>query len=196
MKIPPLPQLVLLFFLGGAFLHFSLAGARTFYSRNLAYETGATFASYSFMFGGTVTTWLLGLYQPIHTASGLLAAFMLAVSLALYEWARHTIWGRRFGLGWGEHVPDALCEQGPYRFVRHPIYLSYILAFGAVLIALPHWLTAVVFAGNLALFVHAAFSDERTLARSPIATDYAAYRERAGMFWPRLSSTGPGRSTS
>ena len=69
----------------------------------------------------------------------------LALSVALYEWARQTIWGRRFGLGWGDHVPEALCASGPYRYIRHPIYLSYLLAFLAVLIALPHWITAAIF---------------------------------------------------
>jgi protein-S-isoprenylcysteine O-methyltransferase Ste14 len=142
----------------------------------------------SFVFGGVVPTWFLGLHHPIHHMNGILSAMTLVLSLALYEWARHTIWGLRFGLGWGEHVPEAVCERGPYRFLRHPIYLSYMLAFAAVLIALPHWLTALMFAGNVALFTHAAISDERTLARSALAAEYAGYRRRAGMFWPRLGA--------
>jgi protein-S-isoprenylcysteine O-methyltransferase Ste14 len=61
-----------------------------------------------------------------------------------------------------------------------------MLAFGAVLIALPHWITLLMFAANVALFTHAAITDERTIARSALAGDYAAYRKRAGMFWPKL----------
>lgn len=148
-------------------------------------ERGAPIAQFSFVFSGVVPTWWLGLYLPIHRTNGILAAIVVALAVALYEWARHTIWGRRFGLGWGEHVPAELCDRGPYRFVRHPIYLSYMLAFGAVLIALPHWISALIFAANVALFTHAAITDERTLARSALAADYAVYRGRAGMFWPR-----------
>jgi protein-S-isoprenylcysteine O-methyltransferase Ste14 len=186
MKLPSPPHLLLLFFLGFVFVHFMLAGARTFYSENPQYEAAAGIAQFSFVFSGIVPTWFLGLYQPIHKTNGILAAIVVALAVLLYEWARHTIWGRRFGLGWGGHVPAQVCERGPYRFVRHPIYLSYMLAFGAVLIALPHWISAAMFAVNIAIFTHAAFSDERTLASSALAADYAQYRGRAGMFWPRF----------
>jgi protein-S-isoprenylcysteine O-methyltransferase Ste14 len=187
MKLPSLPHVILLFFLGFVFMHFLLAGARTFYSENMQEEPGAPLAQFSFLASGIVPTWFLGLYQPIHRTNGILAAIVLALAVALYEWARHTIWGRRFGVGWGDHVPAELCERGPYRFVRHPIYLSYMLAFGAVLIALPHWISALMFVLNVTIFTYAAFTDERSLARSAIAADYANYRERAGMFWPHFS---------
>jgi protein-S-isoprenylcysteine O-methyltransferase Ste14 len=186
MKLPSLPHVILLFCLGFVFLHFMLAGARTFYSENLEDEPGVPVAQFSFVFAGVVPTWFLGLYQPIPLGNGIAAALVLALSVALYEWARHTIWGRRFGVGWGEHVPQELCERGPYRFVRHPIYLSYMLAFGAVLIALPHWVSVLMFVVNVALFTHAALADERTLARSSLAAEYANYRDRIGMFWPRV----------
>jgi protein-S-isoprenylcysteine O-methyltransferase Ste14 len=195
MKVPSLPHLILLFFLGGMFLHFMLAGGRTFYWVDPEKEPGLLVGQCAFMFGGVLPIWLLGLYQPIHRVSGIVSAGILAVSLALYEWARHTIWRRRFGVGWGEHVPEELCESGPYRFVRHPIYLAYLLAWLAALVALPHWLTAALLVAMIALFTHAAFTDEAKIGESPIATGYAEYRRRAGMFWPRFSSAGPDRQT-
>ena len=90
-------------------------------------------------------------------------------------------------------MPEAVCSQGPYRLVRHPIYLSYLLAWLAALMALPHWLTAAIFALNATLFVLVAFDDERKLAGSALAPDYAAYRARTGMFLPRFSRAAPGR---
>jgi protein-S-isoprenylcysteine O-methyltransferase Ste14 len=191
-KYPSLPQIILLFFLGGVFLHFLLAGARTFDSKGADNDAGAAIAQ-SFVFTGTVAVWWLGLYQAIHLANGIAAALVLVSSVALYEWARHTIWGRRFGLAYGEHIPAELCEDGPYRIVRHPIYLSYLLAYLAALIALPHWVTAAIFVVYLGLLAHAARDDERRIDASPLAAEYAAYRERAGMLLPRLSRPAPGR---
>jgi protein-S-isoprenylcysteine O-methyltransferase Ste14 len=186
MRIPSLPQLVLLFFLGGQFIHFFLAGARTFYYRAGDAGPAAVVSQGAFLFGGVIPTWSLGLYQPIPLANGILAACVLIVSTGLYEWARATIWGRRFGLGWGDHVPEELCESGPYRYIRHPLYLSYVLAFIATLVALPHWITALMAIANIVLWTLAAQSDERRIAQSPLAGQYAQYRRRVGMLLPRL----------
>jgi len=191
--VPTVPQGLLLFLLGGVFLYFLQAGGRTFYYTDSASEPGAAVGQLSFLATGTIPIWFLGLHQAIPWINGIAAALLLALSVALYEWARQTIWGRRFGLGWGEHVPEALCATGPYRYIRHPIYLSYLLAFLAALIALPHWLTATIFFANAALFTYAAVDDEKKLAASPLAAEYAAYRERTGMFLPSFSRAAPGR---
>jgi protein-S-isoprenylcysteine O-methyltransferase Ste14 len=193
--VPSVPHLILLFFLGGIFIHFIQAGARTLYFKAGGAGPGAAIAQGMFMFGGVIPIWFLGLYQAIHLVGGIIAACILAACLALYEWARHAIWGRRFGIGFGDHVPDELCAAGPYRYIRHPLYLAYILAYVAALVALPHLSTAALFVVSVALFVIMARSDERTIAQSPLAAAYAAYRERTGMFFPTLSRSAPGKST-
>ena len=192
MIVPTVPQAILLFLLGGVFLHFLMAGGRTFHVVNPDLEPGAWMAQIIFPFGGTVTVWFLGLRQPMHLLNGIIAATLLAGSIALYEWARHTIHGRRFGIAWGGHVPEALCDAGPYQFIRHPIYMGYLLAFLAALVAIPHWLTAGIFVASAALFAHSAIDEERTLAASALAADYAAYRERTGMFLPSIGRPAAG----
>ena len=187
MIVPTIPQAILLLLLGGAFVHFMIAGGRTFYFKDSEREGPAAYiAQFSFLVTGTMVTWGLGIRAPMLAANQAAAALVLAASLSLYEWARHTIWGRRFGLAWGDHVPETLCEEGPYRYIRHPLYLSYVLAFLAVLVALPHWITALTFLFNLVLFVCWARSDEQVIAGSALADDYAAYRKRTGMFLPRI----------
>ena len=193
MIVPTLPNGVLLFLLGGAFLHYWMAASRTFYSASAQNSAAGVIGEISFGISGAMATWWVGLGMPIRPVNGVVAAVLLVAALTLYEWSRHTIRGRRFGVGWGNHVPDELCDAGPYRWIRHPIYLSYLLTFGAVAIALPHWITLASFGGNCLLFLHAARSDEKNIADSALAVDYAAYRERAGMFLPRFSRAVPGR---
>lgn len=195
MNIPTLPHLVLLFFIGGVFIHFLQAGARTFHFKGGDGGAGAAIAQGMFIFGGIIPIWIIGLYQPIHFINGIVAACILMTCISLYEWARHAIWGRRFGLGLGDHVPEELCETGPYRYIRHPLYTAYVLAYVAGLVALPHWVTGALLAANLGLFVYMANNDEKTIEASPLAADYSAYRERTGKFFPKLSSRSPDKST-
>ena len=191
--IPSLPHLILLFVLGGAFLHFLLAGGRTFVP-SADDDRGAGWAQFSFVATGTVATWFVGLYLPIRLYNGIASGVLLLSSLILYEWARHVIWGRRFYLAWSGSVPESLCEEGPYAHIRHPIYASYIIAFLATLVALPTAVTLVVFIFNVALFAHAAFGDERDMSNSTLAAEYGQYKRRTGMFFPRIftrrNSTG------
>lgn len=193
MILPSLPSAILLLLLGGAFIHFSIAGARTFYFVADGTSMAANGMEIVFYFMGTGVTWWRGVRQAVPPANGWAAALILLGALALYEGARHAIWGRRFGVAWGAHVPETLCDDGPYRYIRHPLYTSYALASAAELVALPHWSTAATLLFNVVLWTWLARRDERTIAGSPLAADYAAYRQRTGMFFPKLSSAAPGR---
>jgi protein-S-isoprenylcysteine O-methyltransferase Ste14 len=186
MIVPSPSHALLLLLFGGVFIHFLQAGARTFSFNSGDAGAGGAIGQFSFLVTGLMAAWGVGLRMPMQPANQVVALLLLIVSVSLYEWARRTIWGRHFGLALSEQVPDALCDSGPYRHIRHPIYLSYVLAFLALLIALPHWATTLGFLFNLVVCVVFARSDERVLAGSALAADYAAYRLRTGMFFPKL----------
>ena len=84
-------------------------------------------------------------------------------------------------------VPPAVCDAGPYRYVRHPFYLSYIVAFVGVAVAFPSLIVCGVCLLNMGLFVYVAFDDERVLLGRAIAKDYGGYKMRVGMFLPRFA---------
>jgi protein-S-isoprenylcysteine O-methyltransferase Ste14 len=79
--------------------------------------------------------------------------------------------------------------------MRNPLYFAYLVAYLAAFIALPHWITLAVMVAAAALFTHAARSDEAKIADSPLASAYADYRKRVGLFWPKFNRAAPGRST-
>lgn len=83
--------------------------------------------------------------------------------------------------------PESLVLSGPYEFVRHPFYVSYVaaLAAGAAFCGpLVMWLVPVWMAG---LYGLAAVQEERLILRSSLGPAYAQYRRRVGMFVPRVS---------
>ncbi|MEZ0244749.1 MAG: isoprenylcysteine carboxylmethyltransferase family protein [Sphingomonas sp.] len=181
----PLPQPLFLLILALSFFYFFIAGAGTF-RRQSGDDVGAGVAQLSLLVSGGVLPWMLGHRVPIALANGIVALALLAASLLLYEWSRRTLSRVGPSIAWSGEVSDAVCDTGPYARIRHPIYTSYMLAFAAVAIALPMIATAAILLINAALYLHAALDDERSLARSVLSDDYARYRARTGMFFPRL----------
>lgn len=77
-----------------------------------------------------------------------------------------------------------LIRNGPFRFVRHPLYLGqFISYFGYTLLHL-HWYTGVLYVVFIAAQVVRARIEERKLAAT--FAEYEEYRRATGMFFPRL----------
>lgn len=84
-----------------------------------------------------------------------------------------------------EH-PHSLVNEGPYRFVRHPFYVSYsIFWFGWAVATWSVWAIPSVII-LLWLYISAARMEERNFAASSLSADYAEYSRRTGFFLPRL----------
>lgn len=127
-------------------------------------------------------TWFVGQPAP---AQALGASVMLA-SAALFAWAIHA--SRRADLRFiydPEH-PRSVIEEGPYRFVRHPFYVSYVLFWLGWAVATWSIVAAVPVVALTWLYVRAARLEESSFATSPLAGSYAGYQQRVGFFLPRL----------
>jgi protein-S-isoprenylcysteine O-methyltransferase Ste14 len=128
----------------------------------------------------------MGLFGGLLLPLALCGAIFALCSVMLYEWTRRTVVDRNFYVALSGEVPGAICETGPYHYVRHPFYLSYMLAFLGVAVAFPALIVGGVCVLNIGLFAYMAIDDERVLLESPLRADYRAYRARVGMFVPRL----------
>ena len=179
------PELLLLLGFVLIFMHFTTMGGITF-GREAGDDMGAGAAQFSFLVTGAIATGFLAFHRAIQLWNGISAGILLACSLLLYEWARRTIRNRGFQIAWSDRTPGELCAAGPYAHVRHPVYLSYVLAFLALLVAFPGLPALAIVLFNAALYRHAAAADERSLIASPLGNEYARYRRATGMFLPKL----------
>jgi len=132
---------------------------------------------------------------PLQVLGGALVVVSVAVgtwAVAKMGWARLLFAGALFPPGAGaqeNNVPQRLVLEGPYRYVRNPLYdTDFALILGAALLT-SNWflvLLAVLYAAQLALQLPL---EEREL-RARFGRPYRRYCEVVPRFGPRLRPVG------
>jgi protein-S-isoprenylcysteine O-methyltransferase Ste14 len=168
------------------FPYFMTAGANIFTVPKLR-DNGAILGQISFI-SGMLCVLVMGLFYRLLVPAAVCGAILALSALILYEWTRRTVIDRNFYVGLAGEVPPMMCDTGPYRYVRHPFYLSYTVAFVAVAVAFPSLVVSGVCLANIGLFVYMALDDERVLLQSPLAAAYESYSARVGMFLPQFTA--------
>jgi protein-S-isoprenylcysteine O-methyltransferase Ste14 len=111
-----------------------------------------------------------------------------ALGIAVGLWAARAIGG--YGAVSGVTVDHQLVRDGPYRYVRHPIYTALIaIAVGTTLVYRSYLLLVVA---ALSIFAHLWWAaTEEKLLSSPegLGDDYRTYASRTGRFLPRVRRT-------
>jgi steroid 5-alpha reductase family enzyme len=84
-----------------------------------------------------------------------------------------------------------LIEDGLFARTRNPNYLGEVLIYAGFALASWHWEPFVVLAGWFLYFVRNMRRKDASMSRHP---EFAAYKDRTGMFLPSLGmgSTRPG----
>ena len=116
---------------------------------------------------------------------------VLIGSIGLFWWTVFTTKQAPIQVAFSIKGPETVLMCGPYAYVRHPFYVSYI-AF---------WLATAMIAGQwqwppaailTVLYVQIAREEENRFRVSGLANRYAVYRKQTGMMLPRLRGTLPG----
>ncbi|MEX0641992.1 MAG: isoprenylcysteine carboxylmethyltransferase family protein [Pirellulales bacterium] len=80
----------------------------------------------------------------------------------------------------------SLVTNGPYRWVRHPFYVSFALGAIANALVTANWILAITGIGVFVLLAIRARIEERNLI-ARFGREYEEYMTRTGRFLPRLS---------
>jgi protein-S-isoprenylcysteine O-methyltransferase Ste14 len=124
------------------------------------------------------------LIGTVGVGTDLAALALLALFMVLFWWAIATTRRRRLTLAFSKDQPAFVHMAGPYAWIRHPFYSSYILFWIATAIAsasMLFWLMPIVMTG---LYWRAIRIEEAKFASSPVSLEYDAYRKRTGMLLP------------
>ncbi len=118
--------------------------------------------------------YLPGVAIPCYVASG-----------SLFWWAVSVTKGRLAACGQG-CVSAQVVTEGPYRYVRHPFYSAYNLAWIAGWLTTGSWellATAVVMA---TVYESYAREEECGFMEGPLEGAYSEYRRRTGRYLPGI----------
>jgi protein-S-isoprenylcysteine O-methyltransferase Ste14 len=135
-----------------------------------------------------LTLWYLGYWSPLYVWLVFPGVLIAICSLVLLEWSRMSVRGQYFSYLFSQDVPRFLWSSGPYAYIRHPFYASYLLAYLAAALILPGVISLLVLIVTILFYSAAAASDERKFAGSALAAEYDAYKRRTGRFLPRLEA--------
>lgn len=114
-------------------------------------------------------------------------------SIGLFFAAIRASRGAGFGVAFGGEDSDRICTQGPYRYVRHPFYTSYMMFWIGCLLISPTMVLVGAVVAITAMYFLAASREESYLLSTPAGAVYSEYQSRTGRFLPRLPVSIPGR---
>jgi protein-S-isoprenylcysteine O-methyltransferase Ste14 len=80
----------------------------------------------------------------------------------------------------------SLITTGPYRWIRHPMYMALTLCFISLALLSAAWPLLLLVAVTVPFFYRIAVKEEAMMIEQ-FGGEYRAYRERTGRFFPRLS---------
>lgn len=112
----------------------------------------------------------------------------IAIEIAgavLFWWAILASRKARLHAAFDDVHPHSIVTGGPYRYLRHPFYTSYLIFWSGWAIAAWSAWTLLPVAIFAVIYVAAARAEEKKFSNTPLAQEYEAYKKRTGFFWPR-----------
>lgn len=190
-------------FRGGLALVLGLLGAIRVYYGWRARRSGGKVVSRRAGWGRTALLWLFGgaatfmsaLYvvapEPMRWAALGLPAWarwagvgLGGVTVLLFGWVHHTL-GANWSMPAEIKERQTLVTDGPYRWVRHPMYTTIFAWAAAFLLMSANWAIGGAWFGLSVVAAALVPAEEATLIARFGAT-YRAYMRRTGRFLPRL----------
>ena len=113
------------------------------------------------------------LVRPAAASVGVLASLAIAMEIggvALSQVAR-VYMGRSFGILPGNR---GIVSKGPFRIVRHPIYLGWVLLTLGYLLAYPSWINFAIVLATFPFMMWRIVLEEELLSEDPEYRDYLA----------------------
>jgi protein-S-isoprenylcysteine O-methyltransferase Ste14 len=142
----------------------------------------ALLSSAAYIFSPTLVAWAA---LPLPTWLRYAGVLLALAGFGLLQWAQTAL-----SSNWSDTPVKlshhTLTTNGPYRWVRHPIYTAFLLILSAPLLLAANWLVGLSWVAMTYLDVTARITAEETMLRETFGADFSAYATRTGRLLPKL----------
>lgn len=114
-----------------------------------------------------------------------LGVIVALLGFGLLQWSQNTL-----GENWSDSARlmegHRMVESGPYHWVRHPIYSSFLLILGSTFLISANWFIGGTWIMMMALDINSRIEVEEQLMISRYGDDYIEYKSRTGRIFPKF----------
>lgn len=146
----------------------------------------ALFALSIVIFGGTVAEFFF--VKRVYRVEWAVAGMILFVVANVIRISAIRSLGRYWSLHVEVREQHPFVHEGPYRYVRHPAYLSFVLEHIAVPLVGNAWWSLAVTVGVYVPLIVLRLSREEAALVGKFGDVYRAYQQKVGALVPRLSA--------
>lgn len=148
-------------------------------------------AALGLIFYAALIAWLFDLRAgrwssfALPTSARWLSVLLILPVLVFFGWSFRSL-GTNYRGGVGLYDAHELVTTGPYRVLRHPIYLAFIAIMILVLVLSANWVLGVSGLLLVASIAAARIPVEEAQLSRRFGPEYESYRAKTGCLIPRL----------
>lgn len=113
----------------------------------------------------------------------LIGALLAVLALIWFIWIHRSL-GNNLSVRLRIKDSQKLVTDGPYRWIRHPMYSAFYLLHFAVFFLTANWFIGVTWLAGLSVIILLRVKREESMLLSKFGNEYVSYIERTGRFIP------------
>jgi len=113
----------------------------------------------------------------------LLGAVMAVGALIWFIWIHRSL-GNNLSVRLRIKESQELVTDGPYRWIRHPMYTAFFILHVAAFLLTANWFIGLTWMGGLTAIIYLRVKREEAMLLSAFGSEYRSYMEHTGRFLP------------